>query len=118
MSDSTDTEIAKTATEILESISENPSYLMIDEQKLLRGLGVRTTKPYVRGVYYYEGTERISVLYHAATSTQSDAMRVAFKCPPDDEVKRAKVEKWMWSESESERREEIQREIGGLKDEL
>ena len=45
-------------------------------------------------------------------------MSVAFQCPPDDEVKRAKVEKWMWSESESERRERIKREIGGLNNEL
>jgi len=91
---------------------------MNDERRLLRGLGVSTTEPYVQGVYYYEGSERISVLYHAATSTKDDAMRVAFQCPPDDEVKRAKVEKWMWSESESERREQIQQEIGGMNNEL
>jgi hypothetical protein len=36
-------------------------------------------------------------------------MRTALQCPPDDEVKRAKVENWM--KSESERRERIQQEI-------
>ncbi len=46
------------------------------------------------------------------------AMRVALQCPPDDEVKREKVEKWMRSEFESGRREKINREIGGLNEDM
>ncbi len=48
------------------------------------------------------------------TRTKDDAMRTALQCPPDDVVKRAKVENWMNSESESERRERIQSEIENM----
>ena len=80
-------------------------------------MGIQTIEYFVR-LNYYEKTGRLSARWQYETRTKEDAMRVAFKCPPDDDVKRRKVEKWMWSESESERRERIQREIGGLKDEL
>ena len=98
LEDSSDLETAGNATEILEAILDNPSYLMNDERRLLKDFGVQTSKPYVQGVYYYEGSERISVLYHTRTKTKDDVMRVALQCLPEDVVKRNKVEDWMKSE--------------------
>ena len=114
---SPDSDIADCAKELRKIVQKNPPKLMEDEQNGLASMGIQTIEYFVR-LNYYEKTGRLSARWQYGTRTKEDAMRVAFKCPPDDDVKRRKVEKWMWSESESERRERIQREIGGLKDEL
>ena len=109
--------ISQVAQQLRKIVENNKPKLMIDEQEGLEKLGIKT-REYFLNLTYSDKTERLSALWGYQTRTKDDAMSVAFQCPPDDEVKRAKVEKWMWSESESERRERIKREIGGLNNEL
>lgn len=98
-----DPEIAKVAAELQEIVDENPSKLMNDEQEGLDDFGIKTTA-YFEYVTYYEGTGRLSVLYHCRTNTKEDTMKVAVECPPEDIVKKEKVDKWVESEPELERK--------------
>jgi hypothetical protein len=117
LENSSDDRISKVAKQLRRIVEDNKPSLMVDEQEGLEKLGIKTREYFVN-LTYSDKTERLSTLWRYRTRRKDDAMRVAFKCPPDDEIKRAKVEKWMESESESERRERTQCEIGGLNDEL
>ncbi len=83
---------------------------MTDEQEGLASMGIET-KEYLVELTYSENTGRLSALWHYETRGKDDAMRVAVHCPPDDHVKRAKVERWMNRESESDRRKRIEDEL-------
>ncbi len=113
LENSYDTGIAKQAQELRGIINDNKPKLMMDEQEGLASMGIDTSEYFIY-LTYSENTGRLSTLWHYETRTKDDAMRTALQCPPDDEVKRAKVEKWMNSESESERRERIQSEIESM----
>ena len=117
LENSSDAHISLVAQKLREIVEDNKPQLMMDEQEGLEKLGIKTSE-YFLNLTYSNNTERLSALWGYQTSTKDDAMRVATKCPPDDEVKRGKVEKWMRSEFESVRRERVQREIGGIDDEL
>jgi antitoxin (DNA-binding transcriptional repressor) of toxin-antitoxin stability system len=117
LENSPDAHISQVAQQLRGIVKDKKPQLMMDEKEGLAKLGIKTSE-YFLNLTYSENTERLSTLWRYQTSTKDDAMRVAIKCPPDDEVKRAKVEKWMWSESESERRERVQSEIGGVNDDL
>ncbi|TET08849.1 MAG: hypothetical protein E3J86_09815 [Candidatus Thorarchaeota archaeon] len=117
LENSPDAHTSQVARQLRGIVKDNKPQLMMDEQEGLEKLGIKTSE-YFLSLTYSDNTERLSTLWGYQTSAKDDAMRVATKCPPDDEVKRAKVEKWMKSEFESERREKIKREIGGLNDDL
>jgi hypothetical protein len=76
---------------------------MIDEQKGLRDCGI-DTKEYLAYLTYYEKTGRLSALWLYNTRTKDDAMRVGISCPPEDVLKRGKVQGWMSKEEERRQR--------------
>ena len=94
-----DFDISNTASELMQIALENKSKLMDDEQNGLGVLGIGTT-PYLSKVTYYEGSGRVSSLWHARTNSIEDAMRAAILTPPEDVVKRDKVEKWIGENQE------------------
>jgi hypothetical protein len=110
LEESLDIETSRIAKELRTIIDSNKPKLMIDEQEGLRLMGIET-KEYFVYLTFSEKTGRLSALWHYETRTKDDAMRVCLKCPPKDQVKREKVEKWMNSESESDRKERIRHEI-------
>ncbi len=99
LSNHSDSEIANSASELSTIIGKNQSKLMIDEIKGLEKFGV-VSIPCLANITYYEGTGRLSILWHYGTSTKKGAMIVALACGPEDIVKKKKVEKWIESEPE------------------
>ena len=91
---SNDPVTAKLASELKRIALENSSKLMEDERELLGEIGVKTASYFVK-VTLYEGTGRLSTLWHGRTRDISDAMRVGILAPPDDNAKRLAVEEWI-----------------------
>lgn len=80
-------------------VDENKPNLMLDEQKGLNDCGI-VTKAYFAYLTYFEKTRRLSALWQYATRTKDDAMRVGILCPPDDFLKKGKVQSWMYGEKD------------------
>jgi len=91
---SADSEVSAGACEIVRAVRNNPNRLIKDEEKLAKSLGinVETNPTYVR---YFEKTNKVSVHWVGRTTGNTEAMKWAKLCPPNDEIKRKAVEKWL-----------------------
>lgn len=94
-----DESISTMASKLKASVEENKPRLMTDEQKGLSDCGIDTSE-YFAYLTYYEKTRRLSALWLYNTSTKDDAMRVGISCPPEDILKRGKVQSWMRREKD------------------
>ncbi|MHA2425824.1 MAG: hypothetical protein ACXAEF_13620 [Candidatus Thorarchaeota archaeon] len=94
-----DEQVSITASELKLVAFENQSELLNDEIAGLGKLGIGAS-PYLSKVTYYEESGRVSSLWHASTKTSEDAMRAAILTPPEDVIKRDKVEKWVGENQE------------------
>ncbi len=98
-----DSIVASKAQAFSRFIDENKSILMTTEEGLLSRIDVESVPSCIE-ISHYIGTGRVSALWRARTQTLDDAMRVAILAPPDDEIKKQKVQSWVKLESPRYRR--------------
>ncbi|MFW9909604.1 MAG: hypothetical protein ACFFEF_13615, partial [Candidatus Thorarchaeota archaeon] len=108
--DSEDNTISELASLLSTVIEENKPKLLIGEQQLIKRIGAKS-KSVCSEVIYYLDSGRVSALWRAKTRKLDDAMRVAVLAPPDDIVKKKKVQTWI--QSQPERHARILGEITG-----
>ena len=93
--DSPNESFSSCACELREIVLENPNRLMVSEMQMLRErLGIMT-RPYLIAITSYEGTGRLSSLWHAQTRSNMDAIRAAILTTPDDVRKKKAIEEWL-----------------------
>ncbi len=67
--------------------------MLIDERRLLRSLGIKSTLSWKLISLYESG--RVSVLWELRTKSQFDTALWGVLAPPNDVVKRNKFEQWL-----------------------
>ena len=95
LTDSPNESVSSCACELHEIALENPSRLMVGEMQMLRERLRIMTTPYLIGITSYEGTGRLSSLWHAQTRSNMDAIRAGILTPADDIRKRTAIEEWL-----------------------
>ncbi|MDF1541456.1 MAG: hypothetical protein P1Q69_21335, partial [Candidatus Thorarchaeota archaeon] len=109
LENSPDEDISRIARSLKELVAANQPKLMVDERKGLEDCGI-DSREYFAYLTYYENSERLSALWRYYTRTKDDAMRVGILCPPEDNLKRGKVENWM--KTEPDRVKRVKNELG------
>jgi|GEM_PF-6754523 len=75
----------------LESITlDNPNRLLLDEARIVRGMGIEV-EPKPRDVRYYAGTGRVTTTWQARTPGLKEALKLGIIAPPNDIKNRQKV---------------------------
>jgi hypothetical protein len=83
----------RAANQFLKIINDNPPQLLIDERRLLRSLGIKSSLSWKVVSLYESG--RVSVLWEIRTKSQLDTALWGVLAPPNDVVKREKFERWL-----------------------
>jgi hypothetical protein len=100
LKENSDSEIAKTATNLHTAVWTVRSNLIDDECAIVQSLGIDITlRP--DSIRYYPKSDQLSVRWKARTKRKEDAIRWAQIAPPNDVRKREAVEEWLRDEVEN-----------------
>jgi hypothetical protein len=106
--------ISDQAQNLMDTIHENPSNLIMDEADLARSLGIHVDT-YPKDITYSKTTGRFSVNWAAYSFRNKDILRWGLLSPPNDERKRQKLDDWLAKHKKEAARMRKQLESEGFK---
>ncbi len=103
LASSKDTEESIIASQLLRISLETPNSLLNDEHKIIVSLGLRCPRPRLRGVTWFETTNRVSSTWSLCLGDQISIAKWGILALPNDERKRKTLLQWMRGKPEKVR---------------
>jgi hypothetical protein len=114
LTESADENLADIAKKLLHIINTNPQELLNDEaEHILKPLGIQI-EPKPECVYYYEDSQRLSVMWNIRIASKELVLRWALLAPPEHNRKMREVVKFVEKNKDKAKEVKSQLEKEGL----